>query len=224
MEWREYKDRAAVFVGLADQVADELRAALDVRGRAALAVPGGTTPRPFFEALRVKDLDWGAVSVALTDERFVPESSDRSNTALLRDGLLQDRAAAAQLVQMRADGDAPEDVLDGLIGGVEAMLPLDVCVLGMGADMHTASLFPGADQLELGLRADAPALLAMRAPGAPEPRITMTAPVLQGAGAVHILIVGAEKKAALAAARDAESIAEAPVKLVLEQAVVHYAD
>ena len=80
---------------------------------------------------------------------------------------------------------------------VAAALPIDVLVLGMGADMHTASLFPGAPELPAALAADAPALVAIHPPGQPEARLTLTAPVLRGASVIHILITGPDKLAAL---------------------------
>lgn len=220
----EYADRDILAKALADRVADELRAALSEKGQATLAVPGGTTPGPFLTALSAQPLDWAQVRVMLTDERFVPETSDRSNTRLLRETLLQNAAGAAQLVPFYSPAGQPEDVLDDLTAAIRAALPLDVCVLGMGADMHTASLFPGADRLEDALAPDAPLLLPMRAPGAPEPRLTLTAPVLQAAGHRLILITGAAKLDALHIAVQDGPIAEAPVRAVLSRPVtVHYA-
>lgn len=213
---------------LTDDVAAQLMVAIALRGRATLAVPGGTTPGPFLTLLSKVDLDWSRVSVMLTDERFVPESSDRSNTRLLRETLLQNNAAAAILIPFYKDADTPEDVLDDLSDAISAALPLDVCVLGMGADMHTASLFPEADRLTEGLDMDSKAvLLPMRAPGAPEPRLTLTAPVLCGAEHIHILITGPAKKTALEAALVEGPASKAPIRVVLDaptQVDVHYAD
>ncbi|MBR9863924.1 MAG: 6-phosphogluconolactonase [Rhodobacteraceae bacterium] len=223
-EFIEYDSRVALFQGLADMVEKQLRAALQAKGSATLAVPGGTTPAPFFHRLRTVDLDWAKVRVMLTDERFVPEASERSNTRLLRENLLQDNAAAATLVPFYQAAEAPEDVLDSLRAGIETALPLDVCVLGMGADMHTASIFPEADLLAEALDPQAPVLLPMRAPNAPEPRLTLTAPVLKAAKSVHILIAGSDKKAAFAQAQQARSPLDAPVRIVQEQAITHYAD
>lgn len=220
---REYRSREALFTALTDQVADELRAAL-AAGPATLAVPGGTTPQPFFESLRTEVLDWTRVRVMLTDERFVPENSDRSNTRLIRETLLQDAAAAAQYVPFYVPADRPEDVLAELTQPIAAALPLSVCVLGMGADMHTASLFPGADRLSEALSAGASQVLPMRAPGADEPRLTLTLPVLQASGAVHILITGQDKREALEAALAGDNIEDAPVRGVLGQATVHWAE
>lgn len=222
-----YQSRPELNADLAEIVARELSEAVAERGRATLAVPGGTTPGPFLEALSQAPIAWDKITVMLTDERFVPETSERSNTRLIRQTLLQNNAAAATFVPFYAPGDSPEDVIDGLISNVSASLPLDVCVLGMGEDMHTASLFPGADRLEEALGNDAPVLLPMRAPGAPEPRMTLSAPVLRAARALHLLIMGQGKQTALESAMQERPLSEAPVRAVLtapEPITVHYAD
>ncbi|MEN8838103.1 MAG: 6-phosphogluconolactonase [Celeribacter marinus] len=218
----EYPDREALLLDLANTIAGELRAALESNDRASLCVPGGTTPGPVFDTLSGVTLDWDRVDVLLNDERWVPESSDRSNTTLLKQRLLVDKASAATLVPLYADTPTPEEGLDGLMAAIEATLPLDVLVLGMGADMHTASLFPGADQLELALSDAAPTLLAMRAPNAPEPRITLSAQALKSAMATHILITGDEKRTALERAATLSPM-DAPVSVFLAQATVHWA-
>jgi 6-phosphogluconolactonase len=92
----------------------------------------------------------------------------------------------------------------------------------MGADMHTASLFPGADRLEEAFSSPA-LLMPMRAEAAGEPRVTLTAPVLKGAFHIHLLITGAEKRAALDRALTLP-VAEAPVRAILDNATVHWAE
>ena len=107
-------------------------------------------------------------------------------------------------------------------------LPLDVCVLGMGDDMHTASLFPGSPELARALAPeDGTPVMAVTAPGAPEPRVTLTAPVLAGAVHVYLLIKGAAKRAALERALATGDPNIAPIRAVLDAAagpVVFYAD
>ena len=200
----EAADRDALARLLADAVATALEGAIRDTGRAALAVPGGTTPAAFLTALGGRALDWEAVAVTLTDERCVPADHPRSNWRLLDETLFAGPARAARFVAL-------DDAR-----ALAALLPLDACVLGMGEDLHTASLFPGADRLDEALAAycSAPAL-RLRAPGAPEERITLTAPAVTGAGRCFVLIHGAEKRAALDRARTAAGPADAPVRLVL---------
>jgi len=226
--WAEYKDANVQAESLAAIIAGQLMTALADNGRATLAVPGGTTPGAFLRALSRANIDWSRVSVLLTDERFVPEISARSNTRLLREVLLQGPAAAARLVPLYKDAARPEDVLRALSDGIHAVLPLDVCVLGMGTDMHIASLFPGADRLDEGLDPDgSEVLLPMRAPGAPEPRLTLTAPVLRGARHLHLLIIGPQKLTALKSAEQPGPTTDAPVRLILtapSELTVHYTE
>ncbi|MGL6208600.1 MAG: 6-phosphogluconolactonase [Paracoccaceae bacterium] len=220
---QEYPDREMLYLALAEVMAEELSEIVVAEGRATLSVPGGTTPGPVFDLLSGVDLGWSRVAVVLNDERWVPESSPRSNTALLKARLLQGPAASATLLPLYADAPEPEAALSDLSAVVGAHLPLSVLLLGMGADMHTASLFPGADCLAEALAPDAPVLMPMRAPGAGEPRVTLTAPVLAAARHIHILITGAEKRTALHAARHL-AVAEAPVRAVLDNATVHWAE
>jgi 6-phosphogluconolactonase len=222
MKLIEYSDRDALMLDLADIIAGELTSALEHSDRASLCVPGGTTPGPIFDTLSGVHLAWDRVDVLLNDERWVPETSERSNTALLKRRLVTGNAAGANLIPLFTDVPTPEEGLDGLMPAVDAALPLDVLVLGMGADMHTASLFPGADQLELGLSDAAPTLLAMRAPGAPEPRITLSAKALKSAVSTHILITGAEKREALEKASKLQPL-EAPISAFLRGSQVHWA-
>lgn len=222
MRLEHYPDRAALMQGLAAAMAGELRQAL-LRGAATLSVPGGTTPGPVFDALSQVDLDWAHVAVVLNDERWVDEISDRSNTRLLKQRLLVGRAAAARLLPMYLAVPTPEDGLATLAGGIWPYLPITVLLLGMGHDMHTASLFPGADRLAEALSDTAPLVMALRADAAGEPRITLTAPVLKAAKHIHILITGAEKRAALERALQLP-VHEAPIRVVLDQATVHWAE
>ena len=201
----EAADRDALARLLAGEVAAVLEAAIGDNGRAALAVPGGTTPAAFLTALGGHALDWGAVAVTLTDERCVPADHPRSNRRLLGETLFAGPARAARFVAL-------DDVR-----ALSALLPLDACVLGMGEDLHIASLFPGADRLDEALSPDCgtPAL-RLCAPAAPEERITLTAPALTGAGRCFVLIHGAAKRAALDRARNTAGPARAPVRLVLD--------
>ncbi|WGV17176.1 6-phosphogluconolactonase [Fuscovulum ytuae] len=223
MKFETYPDREFLMLGLANVIAGQLADFLRREGRASLSVPGGTTPGPIFDTLSGVDLDWSRVAVFLNDERWVGEDSPRSNTRLLRERLLRGKAAGAALVPLYAPAETPEERLAELEECLRPHLPISVLLLGMGADMHTASLFPGADKLAEALAPDAPLLMPMRAEAAGEPRITLTAPVLKGAMNIHILITGAEKRAALERALTLPP-EEAPVRALLDNATVHWAE
>ncbi len=224
MKLEEYTDRDRLIFDLADQLASDLRSALSNHDSASFAVPGGTTPGPIFDILSAVHLDWDRVHVMLTDERWVPENHERSNTRLVKDRLLTGPAQAARYVPLYSGHETPEEGIEGMLDVIEAELPLSVLLLGMGDDMHTASLFPGADRLDDALAPHAPYLMAMRAPGAPEPRITLTRPVLSGAMSTHIVITGATKREALERARKIGDPKQAPICAVLNDATVHWSE
>jgi 6-phosphogluconolactonase len=219
----EYPDREMMMIDLANVLAGELNTALMREERALLVVPGGTTPGPVFDFLCAAELDWDRVVVLLSDERWLPENSRRSNTRLLRERLLVGPAARATFLPLYAPTDQPEDSLEQLSAAIGDHLPIAVSLLGMGADMHTASLFPGADRLREALANNAPTLVAMRAPTAPEPRVTLSARILNEALAKHVVIVGEQKRQALEEARQTSDRMLAPITAVWQGATVHWA-
>ncbi len=217
----EYPDADMMAMHLADTLAGELNAALMTHEAVCLAVPGGTTPGPVFDTLSALPLDWARVTVVPTDERWVPPDHPRSNEALIRARLLQGRAAAARFLPLWRDGATPQEAAEAAGADLAPLLPLSVLLLGMGSDMHTASLFPGAPGLAAALDAHAPPVAVLTPQGQPEARLSLTAPVLDGALAKHLAITGAEKRAALEEARRLP-VEAAPVHAVLTDATIHW--
>lgn len=216
-----FADPAALAAALAAHVAERLRSGLAERGFALLAVSGGRTPVRFFERLSQAPLDWSRVQVTLVDERWVDDQDPRSNARLVRGHLLRDAAAAARFVPLYTGAATPEDGQPEASRRVQALpLPFDAVVLGMGADGHTASFFPGGDRLAAALDPDTPArVLPMRAPGAGEPRITLTLSALLQARELLLHIEGEDKRDVLAAARSGQGeAAHYPVRAVLARA------
>ncbi|MFW5332453.1 6-phosphogluconolactonase [Hydrogenophaga sp. ZJX-1] len=207
---------------LAEHIANALRAAIAARGQASLAVSGGKSPIPLFEALREQDLDWSKVSIALADERVVPRDHADSNTALVVRHLLQGRASAARFLPFFREL-APTfnaEVLDALVRDAEERIrslpwPLDVVVLGMGEDAHTASLFPGAPGYARAIATDQ--RLAWVVPDtAPHARISFTLSALLAARELVLSITGENKLAVYR--RAAQKADEAlPISLVINQ-------
>jgi 6-phosphogluconolactonase len=194
-----FSDGQELAVGLADHIAKLLREAIVTRGHALLAVSGGSTPKRFFEQLSRAKLDWSRVQVTLVDERWVPETSERSNARLVKATLLQHEAAAATFVPLYQDAPTPEEGMPALEAAVAALaLPFDAVVLGMGGDGHTASFFPGGDRLADALDlAGTARVIPMRAEGAGEPRITFTLPALLRTRALFLHIEGEPKRRVL---------------------------
>ena len=177
---KEYHAKSAADLarGLAAHLANSLREAIEARGHALLAVSGGKSPIALFESLRQQPLKWANVSVILVDERCVAHDHPDSNTALVRQHLLQDQASAATLTPFFDNLTDPLDdaALTQLVKQANQRLarlhwPIDVAVLGMGEDGHTASLFPDAPGLESALRSSGP-LAWVR----PPPRRTLASP------------------------------------------------
>ncbi|MFK5998535.1 MAG: 6-phosphogluconolactonase [Rhodobacterales bacterium] len=221
----DYPDFETLMMGLARIVAKQLGDVLTKKGAATLAVPGGTTPAPFLERLSLMELDWAHVSVLLTDERLQPADPFRSNFRMVEHYLNQNASVEAHLLPMGAVDHTPLEALREATALYALHLPIDVLVVGMGADMHTASLFPDADVLDAALDAHAPPLMIINSPSQPETRLTLTAPVLAAAKHRHLLIAGAKKLAAFKVAEKPGPINAAPIRCVLngaDLAMVHY--
>jgi 6-phosphogluconolactonase len=125
-----------------------LQADLETQGDARLLVSGGGTPAPVYRALSRQSLDWSRISIRLVDERWLPVDDADSNARLVRDTLLQHRAAEASFEPMLMPGRNFDDsVAQANLLSAQA----SVMVLGMGADGHTASLFPHMQGLDAAL-------------------------------------------------------------------------
>jgi 6-phosphogluconolactonase len=175
-----------------------------------------------FERLRQSPLNWSAVTVVLVDERCVPHTHHDSNTALVRQHLLQGPAAAATFVPFfdhLPEGELSDAALTALAQAAQQRLaalpwPLDVGILGMGEDGHTASLFPHAPGLAQAL--SSPERVAWVRPStAPHARLTLTLQALRSARELHLSIAGETKRAVLARAQ-AGIVADHPVSYVLQ--------
>jgi 6-phosphogluconolactonase len=215
----KFPDDGSLSRALAQQIAAGLRAAIAARGLASLVVSGGKSPVKLFELLRAETLDWSRVCIALADERWVDPADPGSNERLVRDVLLQGSAAAARFQGLKNGAPTPDM---GAVSAWETFArvprPFDAVVLGMGDDGHTASLFPGSPNLPSALNPFAAAgCVGMRAPVAPQPRLSLNLSALLDSRRMVILITGAAKWRTYLAASAAGPELDMPVRAVLRQ-------
>ncbi|MDZ4192162.1 6-phosphogluconolactonase [Ectopseudomonas chengduensis] len=202
--------------GLAVRVADALRQAIASRGQATLVVSGGRSPVPFFEALAQQALPWAQVLVSLADERWVPVNHAGSNEALVRRHLLRGPAAEARFLSLYQVAGNLEQAAELADAAIAELAPIDVLVLGMGDDGHTASLFPHSPNLHQALQSDcARRVLPMLAPSEPTQRLTLTLPVLTSARLPLLAIQGQAKLNVLTTALMPGDIAQLPIRAFL---------
>lgn len=209
---------------LAQAVSGALRSALETYGKASLVVSGGRSPVAFFERLSREALDWAKIQVGLADERWVSVEHAASNEGLVRRHLLQGPAAAASFLGLYHPAPTLEDaalLADRALA--ELHQPIDVLVLGMGEDGHTASLFPDSPNLEAALDPrGARRCLPMQAPSVPRQRLSMSLALLASARLTLLALHGPGKLATLNQALAGESYEAMPIRAFLARPLEIY--
>ena len=209
-----FDDADALAAAAAARVVAAAAEAIAARGRFDLGLSGGTTPAGLYRRLGGAErggVDWGRVRVWFADERAVPPADAASNFRLARETLIDPAGIPPRNVH-RIKGEYPD--LAVAVEEYEAHLtgPLDLLVLGVGEDGHTASLFPGSPLLGERVRRVA---LVENSPKPPVRRITVTPRVLEEARAALVLATGAGKSAAVARALEGAAAAgEVPARLL----------
>jgi 6-phosphogluconolactonase len=208
---------------LATHVATRLSAAIDDNGTATLVVSGGRSPVAFFQSLATQPLDWSRVVVSLADERFVPTEHADSNAGLLQRHLLQGPAAKARFVGLYNVAASLEEAAQVADRTLAELPPIDVLILGMGDDGHTASLFPNSPNLTEALSLESERrCLPMLAPSVPHQRLTMTRRLLASARLPILSVSGQAKLDTLRTALASDDIAQMPVRAFLDSSLEIY--
>lgn len=212
-----FTEASALATGLAQDVAERLRGAIKAKGQATVVLSGGRSPVPFLEALSGQSLDWSKVVVSLADERWVPVEHADSNAGLLRRHLLQGEAAKARFVSLYRAADTLDAAAEAADRALVDLPPIDVLVLGMGDDGHTASLFPASPQVRAGLqRTGEYRCLPMLAPSVPHQRLSMTRALLATAAFTALSVQGQGKLATLREALAGDDAVSMPIRAFLQ--------
>lgn len=203
---RPFESTEALVRALCETITEQLRQALNQRPFASLAVSGGRSPVPLFQALAQRNLPWSRIVVTLVDERCLPAGDPERNATLVSAHLLQGPAAQARWIDWLRGCPEPHAVPDdallqmALRQAQELALPLDVVVLGMGNDGHTASWFAHSPGLEQALHGHS-LLSVVRPTTAPHRRLTLTRRAIAEARHRHLAWSGPRKAAVYRRAR-----------------------
>jgi 6-phosphogluconolactonase len=214
-----FEARQAACQAIADALAASVEVAHNSGRRARIALSGGSSPAPAYEAFAAMDIDWSRVDIALVDDRWVDLADQGSNEAMIRMAFAG--AKGVTILGMKTGDATPFEGQAALDPVYAALRPFDAVVMGMGPDAHTASWFSGSPQLEACLSlATLQTVLGVDASAAPVAgaypvRMSLTLPAVIEAAQIIFLLFGADKKQILSAALDTP-VTEAPIRAVLE--------
>lgn len=214
-----FPDSNALARALAGDIQVDLQEAIAARGHASIAVSGGRTPINLFHQLATEKLPWEKVSITLTDERWVDVQDPDSNERLVRAELLQQRAAVAQFIGLKNPAVTAAQGAEWAWRSLARLArPLDVVILGMGNDGHTASLFPTAPNLVEGLDTSRPpACIAIEASVKPQSRLSLNLNALLDTRRIVLHIEGEAKWAVYQSAKAHGPVTQLPIRAVLHQ-------
>jgi len=220
IEWWDYDDTDEFAGAVAGDIQFIIESAIDARGAAVIALAGGRTPQPAFEKLAEAKIDWKRVTIIPTDDRLVPMGDPLSNATMIAKTFLPKGARVIPITSEAAEGyKASGRAADARLQDLH--WPLDLCLLGVGADGHTASIFPGPD-LEEALNGpkERRALGVMPdplPPEAPVARVTLSLAAITSARALMIAVTGQAKRDVIEAAIEEGVGSPYPIGRVLAQ-------
>ena len=216
----EYDTSTAMNTALATAIGTDLQNAINLRDKASLALSGGPITIELFQILSNIQLPWDKVYITLVDERWVDKHHEDSNERLIHTHLLQNKAKSAHFISMTTDAENPYDGVEEISKRLlqHLPLPIDVLVLGMGDDGHTASLFPHAANLSKGLDMHSHKIVIdMKPLTAPHDRISLTLPVIVGSRHLYLQLSGAKQEKIFQHALDGNYTNDMPIRAVLQQ-------
>ncbi|GAA4714055.1 6-phosphogluconolactonase [Sphingomonas lutea] len=219
-EWWEYDDIDELADAVAGDVGFIIESAVDARGEALIALPGGTTPLPIFRKLASAKLPWKRVTIIPTDERLVPLTDERANIRAIAQNFLPSGARVFPITSDIADHKLAGNSANAKLA--ELKFPLDLAWLGVGSDGHTASIFAGPDLDEaLNAPKGRHAVGVMPDPmpqDAPVARVTLTRSAILSARTVLLTVTGAETRELVEGAIADGQSSKLPIGRVLAEA------
>lgn len=210
-----FLSKEELHINLCEEIVNALNKGITEDGSALIAVSGGSTPKPLFEKLSLVDIPWEKVIITLVDERWVDNDHKESNEKLVKDHLMQNNAAKAKFIPLKYDLDTPFDAISRCSEEFKDIKnTLDVVILGMGTDGHTASFFPKDVNLENALNTKE--ICAATIPSdAPHQRMTLSLNKLLKAKNLFLHIEGEAKKEVYDNALSDGAIEDMPIRAVL---------
>ncbi|WP_066479283.1 MULTISPECIES: 6-phosphogluconolactonase [unclassified Sphingomonas] len=221
IEWWDYDDATEMADAVAGDVQFIIESAIDARGAAVIALPGGKTPLPIYDRLAKAKLDWRRVTIVPTDDRLVPMGDPLSNITAIGKVFVPKGARVFPITSEKAeDYKAAGRAADARLQDLH--WPLDLCLLGVGGDGHTASIFPGPDLDEaLNGPRERRALGVMPdplPPEAPVARVTLSRASIITAKALMIAVSGQAKRDVIEQAIEQGQSSPFPIGRVLAEA------
>lgn len=183
---------------LSHYIAHCLHEAIKDKGKASLIVSGGSTPKKLFEKLCLEKIAWDKVTITLADERWVEPTHNDSNEKMVRETLLQNEAKVAHFIGLKQPNLEAHEAEEACHQALTSLpFPPTVCILGMGEDGHTASLFPKSKELPSILEETNLTCKACTPTEAPHTRMTLTPHLINQASTLILHLVGEKKMAVL---------------------------
>ena len=220
-----YPSNQELLQELVIHITNTLTEGIKNNGRASLAVSGGSTPVTLFQELSAIDIVWDAVTICLVDERWVSPDSDDSNEKLVRTHLLQNHAAQASFIGMKNEATTAVEGTTKCQAQLDTISkPFDVLILGLGPDGHTASLFPGAPELQEATDMQSGKVCTAVTPQtAPHGRMTLTLPAILNSRRIILHITGEKKREVLEEAIQDGPNEKLPIRYILNQDTAPFA-
>lgn len=213
-----FENAQAITEFLTLDITKKLTQAIAEKGQASFVVSGGRSPIALFNALSHADLDWSKVIVSLVDDRWVNSEHENSNELLVNTHLLINKASTATFIGLVGAQESAFDGVDDAVAKFSSVTEIDIMILGMGEDGHTASIFPCCEQLDDAMNVDNNnRLIATKPTTAPFERISLTLNEILAAKQVYLPLSGEGKVSVFETAKQLTDYKKMPIAAVINQ-------